>query len=136
VAGLPFVFGAVITVRRSTPGFMPAARVAAVAAAQLSGNSTARGGNGTSGYGLVVVVMMVEPLCLLVIPFSSSPGSWYVLAEKIRRPRGEQGRPDELFRGRIGGMGPVLAPVWFVPVRSASLALDRVRAFIEIVDQY
>jgi hypothetical protein len=33
-------------------------------------------------------------------------------------------------------MGFVLAPVWFAPVRSASLALDRVRAFIEIVDQY
>ena len=28
-----------------------------------------------------------------------------------------------------------LAPVWFAPVGSASLALDRVRAFLEIVDQ-
>jgi hypothetical protein len=29
-----------------------------------------------------------------------------------------------------------MGSVWFAPVRSASLALDRVRAFIEIVDQY
>jgi len=29
-----------------------------------------------------------------------------------------------------------MGPVWWEPVRSAALALDQWRAFIEIVDQY
>jgi hypothetical protein len=50
--------------------------------------------------------------------------------------RGEQGRARSTIQRSDRGMGPVLAPVWFAPVRSAPPALDRVRAFIEIVDRY